>query len=218
MKLYNNLKEYVERLLSVLRNEAIEILSKIPNEDPTISVGPRIRKLYFETLQVLILGCFNASIVMCGLLLEALLKELLRIKKDSIEEDIKFYDSINLCRKKGYITKPEKKWIHGVRKNVRDLYQHSQVRKIVGNVSYSGKWINFKNPADLLETIKRIQSGQDTSNLDVKIEDVIKTNDEIPELGDIAKGQLDKKRALPLFLEVNNFLKEIVKRHFEKKN
>ena len=82
-------------------------------------------------------------------------------------------------------------------------------------MAYPGKRINFSNPADLLETLKRMTSGQDTSDLNVKVEDAIITNEEIREIEDVAKGQIDEKIAIPLFLEVDKFLREMVVRHFE---
>src|SRR3989344_1839931 len=85
MKIFNDKEKYVDRILVDLKKNVEKNLENLPNEELPIMEN-HLRALYFETYFLLVLGFFNASLILCGVLLESLAKEKLHMAGISDEE------------------------------------------------------------------------------------------------------------------------------------
>ncbi len=215
-KIYSDPEKDVDGWFKKDRDSIVACLKQMPSDDLSLYAEPRIRKLYFETYFLISLGLHNASIVMCGVLLEALLKEIIffRERKDLTDivsaKNADFGHAIKFCESKGYITDTEAEWLRKIKDEIRNRYLHSNVDAIAKGIGYPAWEIKFKNIEELISKIKKIQSGA----MDLGAPKII-TGDDLRPISDIAKAQIDEKRSLPLFLEVDNFTREMVRRHFE---
>lgn len=80
MKFYQNKEKFIEKELENLK-KALEInLDTLPNEELPFMEN-HLRVLYFESYFLLAYKFYNASLVICGILLENLVKEKLGIPK-----------------------------------------------------------------------------------------------------------------------------------------
>lgn len=203
-KIYEDPKNAIEHYFKSMNDLAIQRLSKLPKEQLP-HCEPRIRVLYFETYFLVSLAFHNASIVMCGVLLEAVLKDILYFK-EKFDEEIEFYDAIEKCKKGGYITKEEASWLHDVRKRIRNLYVHARVGEVVKiaakmagiegkvlDVGFRGWEFNLETG----ETTEKIFYGSELRPIDL-----------------LAKTKIDEQISLPLFLKVDEFTRAVCKRHF----
>jgi len=191
-KIWVDAEKDISGLLEGMKEGSIKRLKKLPSEELPFA-EPRIRMLYYEAHYLTALGLFNASIVISCILLEALLKEILFFRDKDIK-DRTFGSAIDECQKRGYITNAEAKWLKSVKSNIRNWYIHSNLEKI-------GKDIGFKAFAINLETRK--------------IEETVLFGENVRAVYDIAKNQLDKRMAIPFFLDVDKFTREICTRHFQ---
>ena len=84
---------------------------------------PRLRQAYMDTYCVTMMGFWNVSIIMQGVLLETLVKEIIYAKE---KKDFRkaFGYAINRCEKKGYLTDVEIKFLRGFKDQIRNPYQH----------------------------------------------------------------------------------------------
>lgn len=217
LKIYNRIykdpEEAVNNLCSKENKEyIIDRLKKLPSEGFPYYPGPRIVKLWLETYHLASMFFHNATICMCGVLLEALLKETIFLKRNMELADIvgkknaDFGRAISFCKKEGYISKDEAKWLEEIKDEIRNPYLHSNIREITEGRALPG-WVIDSTPKDLRNKIESIQSG--------KIKPVKLTGHECRVIDDVLKGIIDEERSLPLFLEVDKFVRRIVKRHFK---
>lgn len=217
-KIYFDPKKDVDDWFAREKDYIVDRLGKLPSDDLSIYAEPRLRKLYHETYFLVSLGMHNASIVMCGVLLEALLKEVIYNKAGKELSDIvgeknaNLGRAINFCYYKRYITENDQIWLKEVKDDIRNKYLHSNVGTISKGAVFEVWSIFHKTPEELLSILQDIRSG--------KIElppPKLMTGDDLRVISDIAKGQIDEKRSLPFFLEVDKFVREIIKKHFEVK-
>jgi len=204
------------------RNNKVEIigrLKKLPSDNLSIYAEPRVRALYGQTYQIFTLGFNNATIVMCGILVEAMLKEIIFFKenKDFTEivgiKSADFAHAINFCEKKGYISEGEAKRLRIIKNKIRNPYLHSNIEKITEHIGVRGWEIKYKNPRELLEKMRLMMEGK------LKLPpSKILTGEDLRAIGDIVKGRIDEQISLDLFLEVDSFVRTMIKKHFEPKS
>ena len=171
---------------------------------------PRLRQAYMDTYCVTMMGFWNVSIIMQGVLLETLVKEIIYAKE---KKDFRkaFGYAINRCEKKGYLTDVEIKFLRGFKDQIRNLYQHVDVKKIVGKSKVRGWKIPLekgKVGESLLKGIKKVKKGE------VGPGELVGYKDLRP-VGTVIKGTIDKQRALPLFLHVEKFVRGLSTKHFK---
>jgi len=215
-KIYFDPEKAVDDWFKKEREYIVNRMKRLPSEDLSVYAEPRIRKLYHETYFLVSLGMHNASIVMCGVLLEALLKEVIFHKKNKElsdyvgERKADFGNAINFCKRERYVTRNEEEWLVYVKNEIRNKYLHSNVGSIAKGIVFEVWPIPHKDAKELLTVIQDIRSGK------IKLPPPkLMTGDDFRPIADIAKGQIDTERSLPLFLEVERFVREMVKRHFE---
>jgi len=217
-KIYTDPEKEVDDWFKNSRASIVDRLKKLPSDNLSIYAEPRVRALYGQTYMLFSLGFNNATIVMCGVLLEAMLKEVIyfREKRDFTEivgiENADFGRAINFCEDKGYITEDEAERLRKLKDQIRNPYLHSNVERITKDMGVLGWEIQFRSPEELLEKLKLIKEGK----LELPKPKMVAVND-LRAIGDIIKGEIDEKTALPLFLEVDAFVRMMIKRHFEPK-
>lgn len=217
-KIYTDPERQVDDWFRNNRAGIVERLKKLPSDNLSIYAEPRVRALYGQTYMILTLGFYNATIVMCGILLEAMLKEVIYFKerKDFTEivgeSSADLGHAISFCKETGYITENEANWLQSVKDRIRNPYLHSNVDKITKDIGVLGSEIRFSNPAELLEKLRLITEGKQELR-----QGKIMTVDDLRAIGDIVKWGIDEKTAMPLFLEVDGFVRVMIKRHFEPK-
>jgi hypothetical protein len=218
--IYTTPEEAFEKFTQNRKNDFLERIKQLPDEElPHVEL--RVRKLYFETYYLCALDFHNATIVMCGVLCEALLKELIYDKErreltEIVGEKIAtFGTAINYCLDKKYITEEEANWFKNIKNIIRDLYQHSNVKKIVKS-SYGGEPYYRAQKIEIPENVK----GEELLKL---MRDAIKnpkpntfiSGRDIRSVYDVQKSRIDEIRSLPLFLDVDKFLRKFAEKYFK---
>jgi hypothetical protein len=171
---------------------------------------PRLRQIYMETYCITMMGFENVSIIMQGVLLETLVKEII-FEKEKKDFQKPFGDAIDRCKEKGYLTDVEIKFLRRFKNEIRNPYQHVDVKKIVGESKARGWWIPLekgKVGESLLKGIKKVKKREAGPGELVGYKDV-------RPVGTVIKGTIDKQRALPLFLHVEKFVRGLSTKHFK---
>jgi len=170
---------------------------------------PHLRALYFETYIITMLGFDNASLIMQGVLLEALVKDYIFMKegKDFEEE---FGPAIKKCETCKYLNEEEIKFLRTFKNNIRNQYQHVDIKKISKGIKLKAWKIpidNVLNVEKFHETLEKISRGEMKSQF--------VGYDELRPSGFLVKTVLDKKRALAQFLETDKFVRGFAEKYFK---
>lgn len=112
----------------------------------------RLYFLYQEYYQLTIFGFANASIVMGGILLETLLKEILFSKGDyDYKSFMNFSGALNKCEK--YLSKKDYHDLNYIKDNIRNPYQHHNLTQLTGGVHTKGVSISKTGVVSKFRTI-----------------------------------------------------------------
>lgn len=171
--------------------------------------NPRLFFLYEDCYHTLLVGRYNASIVLMGVLLEALMKE-----RNWLKLGINLRQAYGACLKK---IKDEKlmriediKFLRRFKDEVRNPYQHADESQIVQGIGLVPVWpIEFKGKPTLekLEKgFKDIKSGRLKPQLMPADSPIIRP---------IVKQTYDRKHATDLFNQVYDFLLIARARYFK---
>lgn len=145
--------------------------------------------------------------------METLVKEII-FEKEKKDFRKPFGHAIDWCEKKGYLTDVEIKFLRQFKDKIRNPYQHVDVKKIVGESKARGwripleKGKGAESLLSLLKGVEKVVKGEAGSGelMGYKDSRVI---------GTIIKGTVDKKRTLPLFLNVEKFVRDLSTKHFK---
>jgi len=162
--------------------------------------NPRLLFLYQDCYQTLLVGRYNASLVMMGVLLEAIMKERIELKLGEY-----FSKPFGPCLQKieahRLMSQEHIFFLRKFKDLVRNPYQHDDEVNIMKGI-YMPVWpIKFGNEISaekLKKALDDIKSG--------KFKPVFLPVSEIPAIRYVAKESYDRKRAVELFNEVNDFL------------
>lgn len=94
-----NPEKFLKGFISALQQSASENISKMPSLDNLPFMEPHLLALYHETYYMTLLGLHNVSIIMQGVLLEALVKEII-YNQERVEFQKPFGPAIHRCEKK----------------------------------------------------------------------------------------------------------------------
>ena len=169
----------------------IERYRYLPIYDITTHLEPYIKQLYWEAKELYWLGKYNACIIICCVVIEAILKDVIRTKEKKQSVKIDFEDVINHCKTKDYIDEIDKVWLVYVKDRFRNPYIHSRLEDIIPLIITPGVSIGGFNP--------------DVQMISAKT---------MPVLRDIMKPDFDKEESLKLFKETHKFIKKISEKHF----
>jgi hypothetical protein len=161
---------------------------------------PRLFFLYEDCYFTLLIGRFNASIVLMGVLLEALMKERIRLKLG-----VDIHGAYGECLKKiednDLMEIEDAKFLRKFKNKIRNLYQHSNEYEIL-NGYFFRVWPIEINGELTLEKLKQF-----TNDIKEKrVEPKILSASNIPLIRSVAKQSVDRSRAIKLFNLVYDFL------------
>lgn len=201
----------LERFKENWNNNADEIFAFVrPELNQGDLANPKLFFLYEDCYHTLLIGKYNASIVLMGVLLEALMKERINLKLGGY-----FDKPYGACLKK---IEEEKLMrgedIHFLKKfknMIRNLYQHSDEAKILQGI-FIPTWA-FEFGDITLEKIEKAIEGSKSGQFKPKL---LPASD-IPALRTIAKQAYDTKIAIELFNQVYDFLIVANIRYFKQK-
>lgn len=196
-ELFNTISEAVKQ--SVSQN-----ISQMPSLNDLPHMEPHLLALYRETHLVTLLSLHNVSIIMQGVLLEALVKEII-YDKERVDFQQPLGTAINRCRDREYLDSDELEFLDAFKNNYRNTYQHGDIKKLSEGKTVQA-WpieIDPKNIAGIrkrIEDVKQNRAGEPQS---------IGYNQFRP-VGYIIKQVIDQEQALPLFIEVDKFFREML--------
>jgi hypothetical protein len=127
------------------KKHALEIVEKLP---PIIDESqPAIQQLYKEIRECILFGANGAAITLCGILVEFVLKYVSyywdtpvvetafdAVKWDKIVEKTQFGGAITYAKKLSIINNDEAKELEKFKDEVRNKYNHYNIRKLAENV------------------------------------------------------------------------------------
>jgi len=170
---------------------------------------PRLRQVYMDTYCVTMMGFWNVSIIMQGVLFETFVKEVI-FAKEKKDFQGTFGAAIQRCKKKGYLTDDEVRSLEKFKDAIRNPYQHMDVKKIVKDRKVDA----WKIP---------IEKGREAESIREGVERVFRGEAGAPEslgYGDLRpvgipiKESIDKQLALPLFLSVEKLVRDLSEKYF----
>ena len=163
--------------------------------------NPRLFFLYEDCYHTLLIGKYNASIVLMGILLEALMKERIWLKLG-----IYFRGAYGTCLRKIENEKlMDAKDISFLRKfkdNIRNPYQHADDAQIVEEMGFYRAYpIPIDNSKPVAKQLEQGMKSVKTGKLKPVLIPVTH-----PLVRDIAKKEYDRERVVGLFNQVYDFL------------
>lgn len=170
---------------------------------------PRLRQVYMDTYCVTMMGFWGVSIIMQGVLLETFVKEIIFAKE---KKDFRkpFGDAIDRCEKKGYLTDDEIKFLRRFKDEIRNPYQHVDIKKIVRDRKVRAWKIPIekeKVAESLLKGIEKALKGEAGPAELVGYKD-------FRAVGLPIKEMLDKQLAIPLFGLVEKCVRDLSRKYF----
>lgn len=209
-----------QELIKVKKNLEVN-LDKLPKEDLPF-IEPHLVALYFQTYFLTAHGFHNPGLIMCGVLLEALVKQRLYESgiSDNKIEKMDFGKAITECEKMKILGKEEIEFLRNKKDKLRNPYLHYNQIKLTEKIQVPLGQI----PLDKLkEFILKVSKGelteQEARNQIFKNSNPkLKSSKEFRPLGQVIKSQIDEEIAIPTFLEIDNFLRSFCKKYFNYAN
>jgi hypothetical protein len=156
--------------------------------------------LYEDCYHTLLIGRYGASIVLMGVLIEAIMKERIRLKLG-----INFRGAYGACLKKIQDEKlmdPEDiTFLRKFKNNVRNPYQHVDDQAILKDVFLRGWPLQFEGSL----TPEKVSKALDETRRGA-MKPVLLPAANNPAIGAIARQSLDRQRSIQLFNQVYDFL------------
>ena len=198
----DNWKNNAEEIYPLLRPELNQ--ADLPNI--------RLFLLYEDCYHTLLIGRYNASIVLMGVLLEALMKERIMVKLG-----IDFTEPYGACLKKiedeKMMRKEDIKFLRDFKDMIRNPYQHADESKILQGVFipvFPLQFVDKLSLEKLEQVLKNIKSG--------KLKPKLLHAADIPAIRSITKQEIDRRKAVNLFNQVYDFLQVAQIRYFKKED
>lgn len=216
-----NKEKFIKLQLEALKKSINENLDKLPNKELPF-MEPHLRSLYFQAYFLLLYGLDNASIVLCGILLENIVKEKL-FNEGIADEDLEkmnFGQVIKECETRKNLTKKELDFLKDKKEKLRNPYSHYNLMKLT-----DGKFVPICNiPLDevikLNALVKKGILTEEEARNKLCGSKTFRFSDskEFRALAQIVKGEEDKKIVIPTFLEVDRFIRNFAKKYFDPSN
>jgi len=218
-KLYEDKDKLIETELKNLKNELNKNLDKLPNEELPF-MEPHLRALYFQTYFLIVYGFYNASLVLCGILLETITKERLFNEgiKDEELERMNFGGAISKCKSMKVLDEDELKFLESKKDELRNPYAHYNKMKLTKG-KYVPTWripniVDKIKALDKLVTSGKITEAQAGQELIKGINPILKSSKEFRPMAQLIKSEEDKNKAIPIFLEVDRYVRAFALKYF----
>jgi hypothetical protein len=221
-KLYEDKNKLIETELKNLKTKLNENLDKLPNEEIPF-MEPHLRALYFQTYFLIAYGFYNASLVLCGILLETITKEKLFNEgvKDEELERMNFGGAISKCKSMRVLDEDELRFLESKKDELRNPYAHHNKMKLTKG-KYVPTW-KIPNPVEkIIELDKLVTSGKITEaqarqELIKGINPTLKSSKEFRPIAQLIKSEDDKNKAIPIFSEIDKFVRDFAIKYFNPK-
>ncbi len=153
-----------------------------------------------DCYQTLLIGRYNAAIVMMGVLVEAILKEIILLQTGK-----EFKKELGPCLKKisadKMMSESEIQYIWTFKNKKRNLYQHAADGEILEGTTYPVipfKWKSGSSHDDLIHFLEKVNAGL--------IKPIYVSASESRALCPLSKQAYDMRKAVELFNEIHDFL------------
>jgi len=173
--------------------------------------NPRLFFLYEDCYYTLLIGRYNASIILMGVLLETLMKERIWLRLG-----IDFRRSYGYCLRKieseGLMEAKDIYFLRKFKDEVRNPYVHADESQILEGVFVPVYPLQFEGEFSLEkleEGFERVRSGQQKPKF--------LPASEVPAIRSVAKQEFDRRRAIGLFNRVYDFLLATKIKYFKPK-
>jgi len=225
MVLFEDKDKLIQNELKNLKDKLEVNLIKLPNEELPF-MEPHLRALYFQTYFLIAYGFNNSSLVMCGVLLESLIKQRLfdkGISDDEIEK-MDLGNVIKRCCKEKIISKEEIDFLKDKKDKLRNPYIHYNQFKLTKGMQTLG-WVAPGNETvqRLIELDKKVKEGLLTEK-EAQMELIkgmtpkVISSKEVRAVAQTFKTDIDEKIAIPTFLEIDKFIREFADKYFKTEN
>lgn len=173
--------------------------------------NPRLFFLYEDCYHTLLIGRFNASIVLMGVLLEAVMKERISLK---LGKDIRgaYGRCLKILADKELMEAEDLEFLRNFKDNIRNPYQHVDDSGILKGIFVPVWPFQFKGGVTF-EKLEKAFEGAKSGRLKPKMLPAANN----PALRPVVKQALDRDRAIKLFDQVTDFLLACKIKYFKQK-
>jgi len=220
-KIYLEKDTFIEQRLNDVKKNLLERLDKLPSEELPF-MEPHLRALYFESYFLLAEGFYNASLVLCGILLENILKEKLFMEGilDEELENMNFGKAIDRAKKIKKLTDDELSFLEKKKELLRNPYAHYNKMKLSKGV-YFPVW-KISNPVEKLIALDQqvtkgeLTEAQARKKLIEGVQPELMSSKEFRPMAHLAKNTLEEDGfALSTFLEIDKFARDFAEKYFK---
>lgn len=171
--------------------------------------NPRLLFLYQDCYQTLLIGRYNASLVMMGVLLEVIMKERIELKLGEYFSK-PFGPCLEKIEDRKLMSQEHIFFLRKFKNVVRNPYQHADEVDIMKGI-YMPVWpIKFETEISA-EKLGKLMNDIRHGKAKPKFLPV----SDIPAIRSLAKKSYDQKKAIELFNEVHDFLIDVYKLYFK---
>ncbi len=200
--------EFIARWLQIYHDQMVQNMQLMPGTksfwEVTELLEPRILKLYQQTHMITLMGLDRASIILQGVLLEQMVRELYYVEKDE-EADDNLHNLLRILRDE--MSEEAFEYIDYYREEIRNNWVHDDNEDIAEGLSVPGTVINFdpENPDDLIQKVKEAKE-KPLGELDMDDNRVV---------GDMIMNQRDRA-AIALYPKTHEVVEELAETIHEK--
>lgn len=205
-----DISEYNNSILEHIREKIIEnssFLSTSLNNLPHME--PRLLQLYQRTYQITLLGFANVSLIMQGVMLETLLKEII-FENERKEFHRPFGAAIKHCVQKGYLEEREIQYLTEFKDKIRNRYQHQDIEELAQGSSIPAYKIPF-NKEDITGSL--VKGIQDVREGIAEPPEILESG-RIRAVDFIMKQAADEEIYIQQYLQAAWFVKMMARKHF----
>jgi hypothetical protein len=173
--------------------------------------NPRLFFLYEECYHTLLIGKYNASIILLGTLLEIIMKERILLKLN-IDFTKPYGACLQLIEKKGLMNPYDILFLRRFKDQIRNPYTHADEAQILDGIIVPVFPLEMHKELTLekLEAqFRKVKSGEQKPQLMFA--------SQVPALRSVVKQQFDQKRAIGIFNQVYDFLLAAMIKYFKQK-
>jgi hypothetical protein len=199
------LKDKIAQLFERRKKEAIEIINRLPL--PPNYDFPEINSLYDEINECVLFGLNGATITLCGILVEYALKRAVYFKECGYKfifkpelwdkfENLNLGQVIKRAEQKSVIDAPMKKKLNKFKDDIRNNYNHYNIKKIVTGIELKG-----------VRILNTTTNTYETKDLLVQ---------DHPQFYSVAKQFIDKKLVYGILKHTNEIVESLLATMIEK--
>lgn len=215
-----NKEEKIKIELEQTKNNLSKNFDKLPEEELPF-MEPHLRSLYYQIYYLLAYGFYNASIVLVGIFLESITKEILFINgvTDAELESMEFGPAILECKKRNLLLPEEIIFLFDKKDKIRNPYLHNNQINLT-----KGKYFDIykiSKPVERLINLDKMVKDGKLTEQQARGELISGLNPEqrdstsLRPLAQVARTQEEEKKAFSIFLDVDKFIRKLAIKYFK---